>query len=153
MWHSWRPGLVPAAPEHFLYGLLFTYLLYFIVSVAAKEPSVSEPMSFSDLHTSSASQHKIVLLSSPRASTSESAPTTTFSDSHFVLLHTDKLTDFVKPLACPECTTAALRITETAVKGYAVQLQLSGDMCRAKLSTVYSSPQLPVCGTRLDSHS
>ena len=124
---------------------LFLYLLYFIVSVAAEEPSISEPLSLSDLHTSSASQRKIVLLSSPRSSTSETTPTATSSDSHFVLFHTDKLNDFVKPLACPECGTAALRITETAVKGYAVQLQLSCDMCSAKLSTVYSSPQLPVC--------
>ena len=124
-------------------NILFTYLLYFIVSVAGEEPSVSETLSLTELHTSSASRRKMVLLSPPRASTSESTSTSS-SDGHFVLFHTDRLHDLVKPLACPECNTTAPHITETAVKGYAVQVQLSCDACDSKLSTVYSSPQLPV---------
>ena len=45
--------------------------------------------------------------------------------------------------ACPHCNSAALHVTETDTKGYAVQLHLICEHCDAELSSVYSSPRLP----------
>lgn len=56
----------------------------------------------------------------------------------------DKLNDLLKPLECPQCSQAKLRVTSTDMRGYAVHLLLACDSCNATLSSEFSSPQLPM---------
>ena len=84
----------------------------------------------------------MILLSSPSEPV---RPTTATADDHFVMFHTAKMDELVGSAACPHCNTAALHVTETDIKGYAVQLHLTCEHCYAELSSVYSSPKLPTC--------
>ena len=84
----------------------------------------------------------MILLSSPSEPV---RPTTSTADDHFVMFHTAKMDELVGSAACPHCNTAALHVTETDIKGYAVQLHLTCEHCYTELSSVYSSPKLPTC--------
>ena len=99
-------------------------------------------VTLTDLQSTSASRRRIVLLS-PQRDVSATASTTDCADDNFILLHMDKLQDIVKPLTCPRCSEADLHVTSTDTKGYAVHLLLVCGHCDVKLSSEYSSPQLP----------
>ena len=115
------------------------YILHFTVAV---EETSSESVSLTALHEASASRRKVILLSSPSEPV---RPTTATADDHFVMFHTAKMDELVGSAACPHCNTAALHVTETYLKGYAVQRHLTCEHCYAELSSVYSSPKLPTC--------
>ena len=116
----------------------------FIVSATDEVTPNDSYLSLTSLHSASASHRKMVLLSPPDKLV-ETVSTSAPPDDHFVLLHTAKLNQLVGTLACPQCSTAGIRVAETDVKGYAVQLCLICDTCGTDLSSVYSSPKLPTC--------
>ena len=100
-------------------------------------------MSLASLHAASASHRKMVLLSPPDDPVRIPLATHQPTDDHFILVHTEKLQDLLRPLACLECSSATLHVISTDTKGYSVQLRLQCEKCGAELSSVHSSPKLP----------